>query len=118
MKVALYARVSTSDKDQDPETQLYALREFTRAQGWTVDKEYVDYVAGSGTTLLAAHSLGRRAYGVEIDQERYLAAKNRIFLGTAREVPQQIKDFTTQGVLTETHLRKITDLALCSVRSV
>ena len=42
MKVALYARVSTNDKDQDPETQLYALREFARAQGWTVYKEYVD----------------------------------------------------------------------------
>ena len=35
MKVALYARVSTSDKDQDPETQLMPLRDFIEAQGWT-----------------------------------------------------------------------------------
>ena len=28
MKVAVYARVSTHDRDQDPETQLLALREF------------------------------------------------------------------------------------------
>ena len=34
MRVGLYARVSTLDKDQDPETQLVALREFVRAQGW------------------------------------------------------------------------------------
>ena len=31
MRVGLYARVSTLDKDQDPETQLVALREFVRA---------------------------------------------------------------------------------------
>ncbi len=42
MRVGLYARVSTSDKDQDPETQLLPLREFAAAQGWTTDREYVD----------------------------------------------------------------------------
>ena len=41
MKVALYARVSTSDKDQDPGTQLMALRDYGTAQGWEVVKEYV-----------------------------------------------------------------------------
>ena len=43
MKVAFYARVSTSDKEQDPETQLVPLREFVSAQGWEVYREYVDY---------------------------------------------------------------------------
>src|SRR5918999_1830515 len=42
MKVALYARVSTSDKDQDPATQLLPLRDFCTAQGWEVYREYVD----------------------------------------------------------------------------
>jgi DNA invertase Pin-like site-specific DNA recombinase len=42
MKVAVYARVSTSDKEQDPETQLMPLREFCAAQGWEVYREYVD----------------------------------------------------------------------------
>jgi DNA invertase Pin-like site-specific DNA recombinase len=41
-KVALYARVSTSDKDQEPETQLMALRDFVRAQAWETYREYVD----------------------------------------------------------------------------
>ncbi len=41
-RVALYARVSTTDRDQDPETQLMALRDFVRHQGWTVHQEYVD----------------------------------------------------------------------------
>ena len=42
MRVALYARVSTSDRDQDPETQLMALRDYCRANDWEVVKEYVD----------------------------------------------------------------------------
>ena len=41
-RVAPYARVSTSDKDQDPTTQLMALREFVKAQGWQIYREYVD----------------------------------------------------------------------------
>jgi putative DNA-invertase from lambdoid prophage Rac len=43
MKVALYARVSTSDKEQDPETQLLPLRDFCSAQGWEIFRGYVDY---------------------------------------------------------------------------
>ena len=31
MRVAIYARVSTSDKEQDPETQLMALRDYCGA---------------------------------------------------------------------------------------
>ena len=42
MKVAIYARVSTSDKEQNPETQLLPLRDFCSAQGWEVYQEYVD----------------------------------------------------------------------------
>ena len=42
MRVAIYARVSTSDRDQDPTTQLLPLREFCKAQGWGIEGEYVD----------------------------------------------------------------------------
>lgn len=40
MKVALYARVSTSDKDQDPETQLHALREYCERMGHEIVAVY------------------------------------------------------------------------------
>ncbi|HZA22741.1 MAG TPA: recombinase family protein, partial [Dehalococcoidia bacterium] len=43
MKVAVYGRVSTSDRDQGPETQLLPLREFVSAQGWECYGEYVDF---------------------------------------------------------------------------
>jgi DNA invertase Pin-like site-specific DNA recombinase len=42
MKVAIYARVSTDDKGQDPLNQLLELREFASRQGWTVVREYTD----------------------------------------------------------------------------
>ena len=42
MSVGEYARVSTSDKDQEPQTQLMPLRDFIEAQGWEIYKTYVD----------------------------------------------------------------------------
>ena len=48
MKIALYARVSTLDKGQDPTMQLRELREYCQRRGWTVTGEFVDVgVSGS-----------------------------------------------------------------------
>src|SRR5439155_8692209 len=41
-RVALYARVSTKNNGQDPETQLIAIREFANARGFEVSDEYID----------------------------------------------------------------------------
>ena len=43
MRAAIYARVSTADRDQNVETQLLPLREFVAAQGWEVAGEFVDH---------------------------------------------------------------------------
>jgi DNA invertase Pin-like site-specific DNA recombinase len=69
MRVGIYARVSTTDKDQDPETQLLPLREFCRAQGWTIAQEFVD--RASATDLR-----GRRAWQTMLDA----AAKRKLDL--------------------------------------
>lgn len=42
MRTAVYARVSTSDKGQDPEVQLRELREYCERRGWQIVAEYVD----------------------------------------------------------------------------
>jgi DNA invertase Pin-like site-specific DNA recombinase len=47
LRIALYARVSTRDKDQTPETQLYALREYVAARGRQTVKEYVDQASAT-----------------------------------------------------------------------
>ncbi len=46
-RVALYARVSTVDKGQDPETQLLALREYVARRGLVPVGEYIDYASGT-----------------------------------------------------------------------
>jgi DNA invertase Pin-like site-specific DNA recombinase len=55
-KVAVYARVSTADKNQDPETQLMPLRDFCAAQGWEIYKEYID----TASALDIAHRIAWR----------------------------------------------------------
>ncbi|HLY21557.1 MAG TPA: recombinase family protein [bacterium] len=67
LRVGIYARVSTSDKDQEPETQLLPLRDFAAAQRWTIAGEYVDHA--SATDLR-----GRTAWRTLLDQ----AAKRRV----------------------------------------
>ena len=46
-RAALYARVSTVDKGQDPETQLQQLRAYARRRGFAIAGEYVDFAGGS-----------------------------------------------------------------------
>lgn len=46
IRVALYARVSTDNRGQDPRNQLLVLRRFARAQGWIIVAEYVDHATG------------------------------------------------------------------------
>ena len=47
MKVALYARVSKSDKSQNPENQLIKLRKYAKDLGYEVYKEYTDERSGA-----------------------------------------------------------------------
>jgi DNA invertase Pin-like site-specific DNA recombinase len=42
-RIALYARVSTKQHGQDPETQLVALRQFASHKGYIICEEYVDH---------------------------------------------------------------------------
>ena len=46
MRVAIYARVSTDDKGQDPENQLRELRAWCANCGHTITKEYVEHESG------------------------------------------------------------------------
>ena len=46
MIVGLYARVSTKDKEQNPENQLLRLREYCKAREWDYE-EYIDFASGA-----------------------------------------------------------------------
>jgi DNA invertase Pin-like site-specific DNA recombinase len=45
-RVAIYARISTIDRGQDPETQLLVLRDYAARRGLVPAGEYVDYASG------------------------------------------------------------------------
>lgn len=63
MRVGLYARVSTRDKDQDPEVQLVPLRDYAIVRGWTAT-EYVDHAS-------AADMSGRKSWARLLDDVRH-----------------------------------------------
>jgi len=56
-RVALYARVSTSNGHQDPEMQLRELREFADRRGWQIADVYTDTVTGSKDSRPALNRL-------------------------------------------------------------
>lgn len=47
MRVGIYLRVSTADKDQDPQTQLLPLKEYCHSQNWAIYKVYEDRVSAT-----------------------------------------------------------------------
>lgn len=58
MRVAIYARVSTDDKDQSPENQLRQLREWCDTNGHTIACEYVEHISG-GKSMAERGELAR-----------------------------------------------------------
>ena len=68
-RVALYARVSTSNGHQDPEMQLRELRDYAASRGWKIAEEYIDLgVSGSKGSRPALNRLmtdaGRRKFDI------------------------------------------------------
>jgi DNA invertase Pin-like site-specific DNA recombinase len=67
-RVALYARVSTINGQQDPEMQLREQREYAKRRGWEVEAEYVDRgVSGSKDRRPALDRLMVAAQGRKFD---------------------------------------------------
>ncbi len=96
LRVALYARVSTRDKDQDPELQLQPMREYAYSRGWAV-AEYVDHAS-------AADLVGRTGWARLLDDVRrrridhVLAWKlDRAFRSTLHCL-RTLEDFAHRGV--------------------
>jgi DNA invertase Pin-like site-specific DNA recombinase len=56
-RVALYARVSTANGQQDPEMQLRELREYAEHRGLTIIGEYIDRMTGSKDSRPALNRL-------------------------------------------------------------
>ena len=67
MRVALYARVSTDKSGQNPETQLFRLRQIAQARGWEVCKVYMDFKSGKDPNRPAFQEMMKAAKVHEFD---------------------------------------------------
>jgi DNA invertase Pin-like site-specific DNA recombinase len=66
MRVAIYARVSTKDKGQDPENQLHQLRAFAEQHG-TIHKVFTEEVSGGKSERSEFKQLLLEAYQQKFD---------------------------------------------------
>lgn len=96
-RVAIYARVSTKGHNQDPETQLIALREYARARGFDVVDEYVDVgISGSKESRPALDRLMTDARRRRFDT--IAVARFDRFARSTRHLVLALEEFNALGV--------------------
>jgi len=96
-RVALYARVSTRNNGQDPETQLLALRDYAKARRLEVFAEYVDVgISGSKDSRPALNRLMADARKRRIDT--VLVARFDRFARSTRHLVLALEEFNALGV--------------------
>lgn len=109
MRVAIYTRVSTRDKGQDPENQRRQLHEYIERQAWTFVEEFTDMVSGSTTDKRndfkrMMEDAGRRRFNVVL-----VWALDRFTREGVSETFQHIARLKSYGVefesYTESHFR-------------
>ena len=97
MRTALYARVSTSDKGQDPEMQLRELREHCQRRGWTIIGEYVDVgISGSKDSRPELNKLVADAHRRKLDA--LLVWKLDRFGRSLKHLVNSLAEFEALGV--------------------
>lgn len=97
LRAALYARVSTSNGQQDPEMQLRELRQFAAARGWQIVEEFTDRgVSGSKDRRPALDMLMTAARGRKFDV--LLTWKLDRFARSLKHLVTAIAEFEALGV--------------------
>jgi len=97
VKTALYARVSTLDKGQDPQMQLRELREYCQRRGWTVTGEYVDVgVSGSKDSRPELNRLMTDAHRRNFDA--VLVWRFDRFARSVSHLLRALETFKSQGI--------------------
>jgi len=96
-RVALYARVSTKNNGQDPETQLVALREYVTARGLEIVGEYVDVgISGAKDRRPELEKLM-----VDAKRQRFdavLVARFDRFARSVRHLVMALDEFNSLGI--------------------
>ena len=95
-RVAIYARVSTVDKGQTPETQLLTLRAYAAHRGLVVAGEYIDYASGIRTDRAQYQALLAAARQRQIDV--VLVWRYDRFARSTQALVQALNEFHSLGV--------------------
>src|SRR5881296_1553313 len=96
-RVALYARVSTKNNGQDPQTQLIALREYASHRGFEIIDEYVDVgISGAKDRRPELDRLMRDARRRKIDA--VLVARFDRFARSTKELVLALEEFQALGI--------------------
>ena len=96
-RVAIYARVSTIDKQQNPETQLRVLRDVVSHQdGWKSVGEFVDRASGGRTDRPRYQELLDAVRKRQVDV--VLVYRYNRFARSTRELVNALEEFRALGV--------------------
>ena len=112
-RIAIYARVSTTDKGQDTENQLRELRQFVAnksSEGWVLAGEYVDQASGKNANRPEFQRLFRDAAERKFDLVLFWSL-DRFTREGVLETLQHLQRLTENGIdwwsLKEEYLRSI-----------
>ena len=95
-RVAIYARVSTVDKGQTPETQLLVLREYAARRELHIVGEYIDYASGTREDRPQYRRLLEAARKRQLDV--VLVWRYNRFARSTQALVQALKAFHSVGV--------------------
>src|SRR5690348_14663070 len=96
LRAGLYARVSTEDKGQDPETQLRPLREYAERRGFVVVGEFVDKASGTTEARPQYQKLLEAARKRELDV--VLVWRYDRFARSTKALINALAEFRARGV--------------------
>src|SRR6516162_1878871 len=96
-RAAIYARVSTKNNGQNPETQLVALREYVQNRGWEIAGEYIDHgISGSKDSRPQLDRLMKDARARRLDA--VIVARFDRFARSTRHLIMALEEFNGLGV--------------------
>jgi len=107
INVAIYARVSTRDK-QDAENQLVQLRDYAGRQGWEVTSEYVDRESGAKADRAEFQRMFTDAHQGKFDRLLFWDL-SRLSREGALKTLQHLQRLTDYGVRWRSHTQPYLD---------
>lgn len=98
MNLALYARVSTLDKGQNPEVQLSELRAWAARRGYKIVMEYVDHLSGKNTKRPQLQKLMKDAIQGLRDIDAIVVWKLDRFGRSQRDLLNLVEELQAAGI--------------------